>query len=354
MTAVLVGCDAASTPADEQTREESGPNCSINTDHLREGAQRGAINALSDPKVVGPDAEEVSTLRDRDRVIALLVGNVPLAVPRKLLNQHEIVNLDWANRALAVTYCPLTVSSLAFDRGTVNGAEFEVSGLLFQDNLVMFDRDEQESLWPQMSRRATCGADQGTGLEMVPVLDLQWGHWRELHPSTRVLPVQGDAATQGQSSGANATRVVASPKQSSPPQGTVLGLPLGGRTGGGGGDDDDLKSNESAQKSNGGGLAFPFQRLRTDTGARVVEVTAEKVLFWDEDARAAMVYETSSDFVVRSGTILDIRTESTWAIDGRAVEGPRRGERLDPVSSAHVASWSAWSDFYPDTDVWMP
>lgn len=349
----LVGCDAASVQDGDQ-QENPEPNCSIDTEHLREGTQRGGIVALSDPKIVGPDAEEVSALRDRDRVIALLIGNVPLAIPRKLLNQHEIVNLDWANRALAVTYCPLTVSSLAFDRGAIGGAEFEVSGLLFHDNLVMFDRDEQESLWPQMSRGATCGADQGTRLEMVPVLDLRWGYWRTLHPNTRVLPVQGDAAIQARSPASSTPASAPHPKQTSPPQGTVLGLPSVGETGGGEDDDDDLKSSRSGRKSNNGGLAFPFRRLRTDAGARVVEVTAGMVLFWDEEAQAAMVYKTSSDFIVQDGTILDERTGSVWTIDGRAVEGLRRGEQLEPVPSAHVASWSAWSDFYPSTDVWSP
>ena len=41
---------------------------------------------------------------------------------------------------LAVTYCPLTGSSMVFRREVVNGVEFGVSGLLFKNNLVMYDR----------------------------------------------------------------------------------------------------------------------------------------------------------------------------------------------------------------------
>jgi len=339
----IVGCDGAST----NEASEDGRNCTIDTEHLREGAQRGSIEAISDPRVVGPDAEEVSDLRDDDRVIALLIDGTPLAVPRKLLNQHEVVNLDWENRSLAVTYCPLTGSSLAFDRDVIGGAEFEVSGLLFHDNLVMVDERSNESLWPQMSRQATCGANAGSLLEMVPVLDLRWGHWRELHPNTRVLPVRVSAATESETSASSRGREHSSAQvhrqqraKQSLPSGSVLGLPGASQIG------------TDPQKAGSAGIAFAFRDLSTEAGARVVEVSSNRVLFWSESARAAMVYRSSDDFSVENGDIVDDRTGSVWAVDGRAVSGPRRGERLEPVSSAFVALSSAWFDFHPDSAVW--
>lgn len=339
----IAGCDGASTTA----ASEGERNCSIDTDHLRGGTARGAIQAISNPTVVGPDADEVSDLRDDDRVIALLVDGRPLAVPRKLLNQHEIVNLDWAGRALAVTYCPLTGSSLAFDRAGIDGAEFDVSGLLFHDNLVMVDERDEESLWPQMSRRATCGPNTGTTLETVPVLDLRWGHWRSMHPETRVLPVRVESSDPSGSSappsarGRSSSGAAPVTRTTSTPSGPVLGLPGGSQTGGG-----------EIQKSSTDGIAFPFRRLSTDAGARVVEVSSNQVLFWSGSARAAMVYRSPEAFSVENGTIVDDRTGSVWSIDGRAVRGPREGERLNPVASAYVAFGSAWFDFHPDSAVW--
>jgi len=338
----LVGCDGTST----NDASEEGRNCSIDTDHLRGGTERGAIEAISDPAVVGPEDERVSDLRDEDRVIALLIDGRPLAVPRKLLNQHEVVNLDWANRSLAVTYCPLTGSSLAFDREKIDGAEFDVSGLLFHDNLVMVDARDGESLWPQMSRRATCGPNTGTSLDMVPVLDVQWGHWRSLHPDTRVLPVRVQSTESSSSPAAPAhtqapSRGTADAEKQSEPSGPVLGLPGFSQAGGGG-----------LGKSSTDGIAFSFRELSTDVGARVIEVSSNQVLFWKEEARAAMVYRSSKDFSVENGTIVDAETGSVWAIDGRAVDGVREGERLEPVASAYVALGSAWFDFHPDSAVW--
>lgn len=340
----IAGCDGTSTNA---ASGEEGRNCSIDTDHLRGGTERGAIEAISDPAVVGPDDERVSDLRDDDRVIALLIDGQPLAVPRKLLNQHEVVNFEWANRSLAVTFCPLTISSLAFDREVVDGAEFEVSGLLFHDNLVMVDDRDEESLWPQMSRRATCGANTGTSLDMVPVLDLRWGHWRSMHPDTRVLPVRVQSTEESGASAPPSARgrsssgtTTAAGKQSAP-SGLVLGLPGFSQAGGGG-----------LQKASSDGIAFSFRDLSTEAGARVVEVSSNEVLFWSESARAAMIYRTSEDFSVEEGDIVDDRTGSVWAIDGRAVSGERKDERLEPVASAYVALGSAWFDFHPDSAVW--
>lgn len=340
---VVTNCDVTST----ESSEDTGRNCSIDTDHLREGAERGSIVALSNPKAVGPESEAVSDLRDDDRVIALLGADPPLAVPRKLLNQHEIVNLEWNDRSVAITHCPLTVSSLAFDRSVVDGAKFGVSGLLFHNNLVMFDKREDQSLWPQMSRRATCGSSAGTSMEMVPVLDLRWEHWRTLHPDTRVLPVRVSGQnTRSVARNAPRPRTGTSTGQhrkQSTPSGLVLGLPGRGQIRG-----------DEGPKVNSGGIAFPFRRLATDTGARVVRVSSGTVLFWSQDARTAMVYESSSRFLVDGGQILDEDTGSVWTIEGRAVEGPRKGDQLRPVSSAYVALWSAWSNFNPETNVWAP
>lgn len=120
-------------------------------------------------------------------MIGVLREGQALAVPHNILWFHEIVNFDRDGRSFAVTYCPLTGSSLAFDRAAVGGAELRVSGLLFDNNLVMYDRRENRSLWPQMNRQANCGANVGTRLSMVPVVEMRWARWKALHSDTKVV-----------------------------------------------------------------------------------------------------------------------------------------------------------------------
>ncbi|MFB6273651.1 MAG: DUF3179 domain-containing (seleno)protein [Salinibacter sp.] len=339
LLALMGSCDARGGRNDRG----SNANCVVDTEGLTKGAERGAIEALTNPPIL--DADEVGKLQDSDRVIGLLAGETPLAVPIRLLQAHEIVNLDhWLDDPIAITHCPLTTSSLAFDRGAISGAEFEVSGLLLHNNLVMVNAQTNESLWPQMLRSPICGSASGA-LEMVPILDLRWGHWRKLHPNTKVLPVSMNSEsssasrrTVSRSVGHNAS--TGSGEQS--PSGLVLGIPnasLGG-----------------VQKaSEGTAIAIPFRTLDDGREARVVEVSGDEgpVVFWHRGARAAMAFDTSTSFSVNeNGRFVDDATGSVWTLDGRAVEGPRRGERLSPVATAYVAAWSAWSDFHPDTEVW--
>jgi len=65
-----------------------------------------------------------------------------------------------------------------------------------------------------------------------------------------------------------------------------------------------------------------------------------------------MAFRTTTSFSVQDGQIVDDETGSTWSVEGVAIEGPRKSEQLEPVDTAYVAFWFAWSVFQPDTDLW--
>ena len=86
-------------------------------------------------------------LLDTDRVIGFLVDGEAWATPHNVGWWHEIMNLDFPEGLqVAVTDRPLTGSSLAFNRSVVEGAALWVSGLHFQNNLIMFDRNDRAFL----------------------------------------------------------------------------------------------------------------------------------------------------------------------------------------------------------------
>ena len=75
----------------------------------------------------------------------------------------------------------------------VDGEEltFEASGGLRDAALVMRDR-ETDSWWSIMSSDAIGGELQGAGLEELPVGEkVTWGEWRQRHPDTKVLSING-------------------------------------------------------------------------------------------------------------------------------------------------------------------
>lgn len=149
------------------------------------GPPRDGIPALTDPPfVVAPAAR---FMKDQDRVIGIHLNGVAKAYPIRILNWHEIVNDRFAGRPIAVTYCPLCYSGVAFD-AELHGKrqEFGVSGLLYNSDVVLYDRDT-ESLWSQLLGEAISGPLAGSRLEPIPSTHTTWREWRARHPDTLVL-----------------------------------------------------------------------------------------------------------------------------------------------------------------------
>ena len=83
-------------------------------------------------------------------MLGLVVDGIARAYPENILWWHEIINDEIGRYPVSVTLCPLTGTGLAFR--TANGGQFSlgVSGGLFNSNLVMYDRRDNETLYPQM------------------------------------------------------------------------------------------------------------------------------------------------------------------------------------------------------------
>jgi len=344
--AALVGCGDAT-----RSVEPSGPfACSIPEDLIFSGGPgKDGIPALTNPRLVGAGDPGTEYLRDDDRVIGLFLDGQAVAVPHNIGWWHEIVNFDAGDQRIAVTFCPLTGSSLAFDRKAVGGAELGVSGLLYLSNLIMYDRNTEESLWPQMLTAAACGPRDGTRLDMVPVAEMTWSGWRTLHPTTRVIaddPRRNrnyrfypyDDYDRPNNGWLISPVPTIDPRR--PPKERVLGIPGGG----------------------GGGVVFPFGSL--DEIGAVAAVTATTVagpvvVFWDRSRQAAVAHfpragDQHLSFEVRGDALVDVETQSVWTVDGLAVSGPLKNERLAMVPEAFVSFWFAWASFNPYAIVWAP
>ncbi len=320
--------------------------CSISTSLLADGGVgKDGIPALTDPRFAS--AAEADFLDESSRVIGLIIDGQPLAVPHNILWWHEIINFNFDNLGLAVTYCPLTGSSMAFDRVTINGGEFGVSGLLFQNNLTMYDRTNQESLWPQMNREAGCGPRTGTPLQMVSVMEMTWEGWRSLYPDTRVVSDEtgfprnyrpsGYPYGSYEDPGSESLLFPSEIDGRRQPKERVLGIPDGK-----------------------GGIAFPFFELDAQGPFEAVRTSVQGqdvVVFWDRARQGATAFRPRAGgraltFEAREGGFFDAETGSTWRLDGLAIDGELEGERLEPIDEAYVAFWFAWALFQPETLLW--
>lgn len=149
------------------------------------GADKDGIPSLDHPKYV--NATEARFLREHERVLGIALNGIHRAYPIKILNYHEIVNDVIGSTPVLISYCPLCGSGMAFlathdDQRLV----FGVSGLLYNNDVLLYDRQSQ-SLWSQIMSEAISGPMLGTRLTTLAVSHTTWRDWRDRHPDSQVL-----------------------------------------------------------------------------------------------------------------------------------------------------------------------
>ena len=296
---------------------------------------RDGIRSIDDPEFVGA---ETAGLLPSTPVLGVAVRADVRAYPLAVLARHEIVNDIVGGRAVAVTYCPLCLTGIVFER-TLDGEllEFGVSGKLLLNDLVMYDR-QSNSLWSQILGEGITGRHKGERLTVVDSVQTTWGEWRRQHPSSIVLrsddlrdPYRGyytdtDAGVLG-SAGAD-DRLAA--------KSAVLGVVVGDQV-----------------------RAYPFaldQRVINDVlgdAPLLVAFGADGVtgLAFDRRAGGRTLRFEGAD-AGASFDLVDLETGSGWVLlSGEAVSGPLVGAMLTRLPAVR-SFWFGWSDFYTQTTVY--
>jgi hypothetical protein len=179
---------------------------------MASGMPKDGLAAMVEPNVFTPaeaaayskrirKSHEGKFLVDKDRVIGVERNGEYRAYPLRIITWHEVINDTLGGEPILVTYNPLCDSTVVFDR-EVGGQvrEFGLSGLVYNSNLLMYDRQEDpnaESLWCQLQFRAVAGpaAARGLTLDVQPAVVTHWAAWRDAHPrdhsrGARLRPVQ--------------------------------------------------------------------------------------------------------------------------------------------------------------------
>lgn len=162
------------------------------------GLRKDALQSLTDPAVVpGSDVERINADRhgkflvSTDRVIGVTLNDESRAYPLLIMQCHEVANDTLGGVPIAVTYNPLGDAVVVFDRRAGGETlQFGVSGLLYNSNLLMYDRRPDaagESLWCQLLGRAVTGPRAETRLTVLNATVTEWGRWFADHPGTTVL-----------------------------------------------------------------------------------------------------------------------------------------------------------------------
>ena len=112
-----------------------------------------------------------------DRVTILKLGEEIRAYPHNILTRHEIVNDEIGGIPISLNFCPLTGTSYCWKR---NGNSYGVSGMLYNNNLILYDRDT-ESLWSQLLGLSIFGPTQGTQIEGLSIIETTFETYQNLY-----------------------------------------------------------------------------------------------------------------------------------------------------------------------------
>lgn len=127
---ILLALAACDSGGDEGRAEPEDTGCIVPTRLLNDSVPIDAIPALTEPELVNADA--VDYLQDDALVLGLHLGDLTVAVPHNILNFHEVINFSRTTPRVAVTFCPLTGSGLAFDRAAIDDVRQEATHLIHE------------------------------------------------------------------------------------------------------------------------------------------------------------------------------------------------------------------------------
>lgn len=218
--------------------------------------------------------------------------------------------------------------------------ELRVSGKLYKDALVMFDR-ETGTLWTQVDGRALRGPLAGRRLVEVPAMQTTWKVWKKLHPDTLVLrKPKGLRGSRYDDYFADPNRRgLFGTRGDSRLKGKTLVL--------------GIHSGEDA-------VAIPVDALKKKPLLETGLAGEQLVIVYSNEHKTTAVFRARVEgralsFRLRSkgkeAFLEDAETHSMWLpLEGRAVEGPLKGKKLEAVPYMH-SYWYAWSAYRPKTRV---
>ena len=360
------------------------------------GDWQEVAEASAPPSFVSQE-DAAAWLEPQEPVAVLSLQDDAKIYPLQILTWHEIVNDTLGDVPVAVTFCPLCNSALAFDRrvpldeealesvqnlnpeaevasleptfidayaaqvGEVEvsrGLEvtFGVSGLLYNSNLLMFD-SEASTLWSQILGEGNVGTLTDTELLRLPAQIVSFEQAREAFPDAPVLSQDtGYRRRYGQNpyvgydavgSPAFLFRGVTDGRLT--PKERVVSVVQGEET-----------------------AAYPFEILSQEHVINDELNGTPLTVFWQEGTASALDTQGIAEgqdvgavgvfdrrlgdreltFEWREGAFVDSETNSTWNLLGEAVAGELSGEQLSPIVHDNTL-WFAWAAFKPETKVYL-
>lgn len=259
------------------------------------------IPAADNPEV--SSAADATWLKDEDVVFGIEINGEARAYPRRIMEVREMVNDTLGGRHLGIPYCTLCGAAQAYYTDQLpDGIDrpiLRTSGLLIRSNKVMYDINTF-SVFDTFRGDAVTGplAEKNLKLEQASVITTNWGRWKEEHPETTVL---------------------------------VEELALGR--------DFDFRNNRDA-----GGPIFPVGNVDPRLPVHediigVITASGQPVAF--QRSKAFVALQNGAE-ITYENVHLKLDAGGVRAVDANGAD-----------LGSHQAFWFAWSQFHPETALWL-
>jgi hypothetical protein len=284
-----------------------------------------------------------------DLVVAVRTADGIKVYPHDILDWHEIVNdtRDDLMGPFVLSYCPLTGSAVAWRTDpAASNATFGVSGLLYNSNLILYDR-ETESFWAQMMEIAVNGARTREEATRIQVLESNRATVQSMFPDAMIL-----------SRDTGFIRDYDDYPYGSYRRDPGLLFPVENQ-------DSRLHSKTRVLGVNVGNEVMAYQLdgfgdstlvLQEQVGGQSVVIVGNSVDNFAVAFNRELGDGTILNFTAHAGSdpahVLADGEGNVWDVWGRAVSGPRAGTALTPVRS-FIAFWFAWVAFYPQAEFYF-
>lgn len=289
-------------------------------------------------------ASEDTLLWPGDRVVGVFLDGEYRAYPHKILNWHEVVNDSVRSNDFVLSYCPLTGSALVWEIADTSGnPEFGVSGLLYNSNLILYDRDSL-SRWSQMLELSVWGERIGEVPARIHIIETTWETWIALYPDSQVLTT----ATGFQRNynlypygdyfwDETLLFPVSNLDNRLHPKKRVIGI----------------RSATATKVFQIEGFGASTQTINDQFDGHPIVVVGNSTddfaaIFGRELADGTVL--TFSPLIDRYPSVMEDNEGNTWDLFGTAVSGSRIGAQL-PKTNSYTAMWFAWATFFPNTEI---
>ncbi|WP_397363734.1 DUF3179 domain-containing protein [Olleya sp. R77988] len=307
------------------------------------GPGKDGIPSIDTPIFVDANSSDANYLDDDDLVIGIVKGSQIKAYPHIVMDWHEVVNDNFDGFPVTISYCPLTGTAFGWN-GIINGqiTTFGVSGLLYNTNLILYDRNS-DSNWSQLRLQCINGSQISSIPETESVIETTWGVWKNMFPSTKVLSLftgfnrdygtypYGDYITNNDFLLFNVNPT----NNTLPSKERVFALI-----------DNNLSKAYRFENFNNGKVVN-----ETFNGNQYLIVGNNNIINAFKLSGSTLGlsfqynYSNSEEFFIDN-------EGNKWNIFGKAIQGPRVGQKLTPSKSV-VSYWFAIASFYPNPEIYQ-